>query len=216
MTGSRRIAILAFCFLQAILIAPRAAQAHEARPAYLEVKETAPTRFSLLWRTPVMASTRLPIVLTIPGVRNRKTPEIEELSDSFVERRWIDAGPEGLAGKRIEFVGLQLTITDEIWAVDNADSRFDFQPTRSAHPEHPFDSRLLNRGDDGRCSPNLVVIQVRVVPSGIESADNRIVSLDQRRKRSGVIHVASLRGGTLAFFKLLRMRHNRCHNVPSV
>lgn len=42
------------------------AQAHESRPAYLELKETAPGRFDLLWRTPVLAGMRLPIVLRIP------------------------------------------------------------------------------------------------------------------------------------------------------
>ena len=38
-----------------------AAWAHEARPAYLEIKETAPGQFSVLWRTPVLAGMRLPI-----------------------------------------------------------------------------------------------------------------------------------------------------------
>src|SRR5260370_27900265 len=66
-----------------------------------------------------------------------------------------------------------------IRAVDNTDSRFDLQPTRSTHPDHPFDSRLLNRGDDGCCSSNLVVIKVRVLPSRIEGADNCFVSSDQ-------------------------------------
>src|SRR5258705_222028 len=103
-----------------------------------------------------------------------------------------------------------------IRAVDNSDSRFDLQPTRSAHPERPFDSRLLNRGDDGCCSSKLVVIKVRVLPSRIEGADNCFVSSDQRRKRSRVVNVASLRGETRAFFKLLQMPHNRCHHVPSV
>src|SRR6202030_1415656 len=103
-----------------------------------------------------------------------------------------------------------------IRAVDNTDSRFDLQPTRSAHPEHPFDSGLLNRGDDGCCSSNLVVIKVRVLPSRIEGADNCFVSSDQRRKRSRIVDVVSLRGETLAFFKRLRMPHNRCHRVPSV
>src|SRR6266481_4407962 len=92
----------------------------------------------------------------------------------------------------------------------------DLQPTRSAHPEHPFDSRLLNRGDDGCCSSNLVVIKVRVLPSRIEGDDNCFVSSDQCRNRGRVVNVASLRGETLAFFKLLRMPHNRCHHVPSV
>ena len=89
------------------------AHAHEVRPAYLEIKETAPGQFSVLWRTPVLAGMRLPIVLKLPDdVRNLKEPVVQELTDSLVERRWIAAGPNGFAGKRIEFPGLQLTITD--------------------------------------------------------------------------------------------------------
>jgi hydrogenase/urease accessory protein HupE len=38
-----------------------------------------------------------------------------------VERRWIDAGPAGLAGRRIEFPGLQLTITDVLARVQTID-----------------------------------------------------------------------------------------------
>ena len=37
--------------------------AHETRPAYLEIKETSPNHYDILWRTPVSAGMRLPIVL---------------------------------------------------------------------------------------------------------------------------------------------------------
>lgn len=100
------------------------AWAHEARPAYLEVKETAPGRFSVLWRTPVLAGMRLPLRLSIPeDVHNMEEPTVQELADSLVERRSIDAGPDGLAGRRIEFVGLQLTITDVLVRVELLDGR---------------------------------------------------------------------------------------------
>jgi len=106
------LAIIAGVLL-ALLGASPAAQAHEVRPAYLEIKETAPGQFSVLWRTPVLAGMRLPVQLKLPeGVRNLKDPLVQELSDSLVERRWVEAGPNGFAGKRIEFPGLQLTITD--------------------------------------------------------------------------------------------------------
>ncbi len=96
-----------------LLFAFSSAQAHEIRPAYLELNESAPGEFSVLWRTPVMAGMRLPIVLKLPNdVRNLKDPVVQELTDSLVERRWIGAGPNGLAGTRIEFPGLQLTITE--------------------------------------------------------------------------------------------------------
>ena len=108
----------------ALVLGPRPAFAHESRPAYLELKETAPGRFSVLWRTPVLAGMRLPIVLHIPDdVRDVTPPTVEELADSLVERREIDAGPDGLAGRRIEFVGLQLLITDVLVRVQLHDGR---------------------------------------------------------------------------------------------
>ncbi len=110
--------------------------AHEARPAYLEIKETAPGKFSVLWRTPVLAGMRLPLVLKIPDdVKNLKAPVVQELADSLVERRWIDAGPNGLSGKRIEFAGLQLTITDVLVRVEMLDGR---NWTAIARPSQPW------------------------------------------------------------------------------
>ena len=112
------------------------AQAHEIRPAFLEIKETAPGQFSVLWRTPVMAGMRLPVVLKLPGgVRNLKNPVLQELTDSLVERHWIDAGPTGLAGKRIEFPGLQLTITDVLVRIVRLDGR---DTTLLVRPSQPW------------------------------------------------------------------------------
>jgi len=100
------------------------AWAHEARPAYLEIKETAPGQLSVLWRTPVLAGMRLPVLLRLPDdVKNLKEPAVQELTDSLVERRWVDAGPNGLAGKRIDFAGLQFTITDVLVRVELLDGR---------------------------------------------------------------------------------------------
>ena len=126
--------------LRAFLLAtmgliPLASFAHEARPAYLEIKETAPGRFAVLWRTPVLAGMRLPLVLQMPeAVRNVKPAAVEELADSLVERRWIDAGPNGLAGKRIEIVGLQYTITDAIVRVELLDGRTTQTIARPSQP----------------------------------------------------------------------------------
>ena len=119
-----------------LLLAVSVASAHEARPAYLEIKETAPGQFSVLWRTPVLAGMRLPIVLKLPDdVKNLREPNVQELADSFVERRWIDAGPNGLAGKRIEFPGLQFTITDVLVRVEMLDGR---KWTTIVHPSQPW------------------------------------------------------------------------------
>jgi hypothetical protein len=123
-----RVFVLAAVFA---VISP-SIEAHETRPAYLELKETAPGQFSVLWRTPVLAGMWLPVVLKLPDdVRDLKAPVVQELSDSLLERRWIDAGPKGLAGKRIEIAGLQLTITDALVRMETLDGR---QWTTILHP----------------------------------------------------------------------------------
>jgi len=104
----------------ALLAVAGDAFAHDARPAYLEISQTSPARYDLLWRTPVLSGMRLPVVLTLPeGVRNVTEPHTQELSDSLVERRVIEA-PDSLAGKRIEFTGLQGTIADVLVRVQLA------------------------------------------------------------------------------------------------
>src|SRR5687768_4761071 len=95
------------CMAGLIAIVPSEAWAHEARPAYLEINQTAPDRYELLWRTPLLSGQPLSVMLKLPpDVHSLGQPELREFSDSILERRLIEAG-NGLAGKRIEFVGLQ-------------------------------------------------------------------------------------------------------------
>ena len=119
-----------------LLVAVSIASAHEARPAYLEIKETAPLQYAILWRTPLLSGTRLPIALKLPSeLKPLREPSVQELADSLVERHWIDAGPSGLAGKRIVFPGLQVTITDVVVHVDLLDGR---RWTTIVHPSQPW------------------------------------------------------------------------------
>ena len=134
--AATRFRRLGAALLLAAMVGLPAAWAHEARPAYLELKETAPGQFSVLWRTPVLAGMRLPITLKMSdGVKNVQEPVVQEMADSLLERRSIDAGPGGLAGKRIEFVGLQLTITDVLVRVEMLDGR---HWTVIARPSQPW------------------------------------------------------------------------------
>jgi hydrogenase/urease accessory protein HupE len=120
------------------------AWAHESRPAYLEITETAVGRYDVLWRIPVLSGMRLPVVLRLPDdVRNVTEPAMHELSDSLVERRVIAAGGDGLAGKRVEFAGLQATITDVLVRVRLRDGR---HTTTLVHPSRPWIEVASSRG----------------------------------------------------------------------
>ena len=117
------------------LAATRPASAHEVRPAYLEITETAPGRYAVLWRTPVLSGMRLPIRLRFPdSVRDVREPLVQELTDSLLERRTIDAGESGLGGKRIDFLGLQGTITDVLVRVAMLDGTGSTTMVRPSEP----------------------------------------------------------------------------------
>ncbi|MEW6143568.1 MAG: HupE/UreJ family protein [Thermodesulfobacteriota bacterium] len=124
-----------FALLAGVFISVPFTQAHETRPAYLEIKETGPGRFSVLWRTPVLSGMRLPVILKFPdGVRDVTEPVIQELTDSLLERRVVEAESGTLAGKRIEFVGLQATITDVLVRVQTLDGVYSTTLVKPSQP----------------------------------------------------------------------------------
>lgn len=117
-----------------LLLLSSPAIAHDARPAYLEVRQTSPTRYDLLWRIPVTAGMPLPVMLRLPeGVQNVTEPSIRTLSDSLVERRVVEA-PSGLSGQRIEFPGLQGTIADVLVRVQPLGGEMTTTLVRSSQP----------------------------------------------------------------------------------
>jgi hypothetical protein len=118
---------LRHCWMMLMMLAGAAfipsCLAHETRPAYLEIKETSPDLYDVVWRTPVNAGMRLPIVLQLPSdAKNVTAPTTQELTDSLLERRSIVVAG-GFGGKRVDFVGLQGTITDVLVRVQLLDGR---------------------------------------------------------------------------------------------
>ena len=134
MIGARSPMGAIVALLLALFLSPLAS-AHEIRPAFLDLKETSPGRYDALWRTPVLSGMRLPIVLQMPAdVRNLRDPTFDQLTDSLIERRWIDAGPDRLEGQRIDFLGLQLTITDVLVRIEHLDGAHSTDIVRPARP----------------------------------------------------------------------------------
>jgi hydrogenase/urease accessory protein HupE len=111
-----------------------AVQAHESRPAYLEINQTGPNRYTVMWRTPVNAGMRLPVALRFPDeVRNVTEPRVQELNDSLVERRVIEVSG-GLVGKQVEIVGLQATIIEVLVRLERLDGTTQVTRLRPSSP----------------------------------------------------------------------------------
>lgn len=129
---SVRSAFLGIVFAALALV--QSAPAHEARPANMEVTEIAPHRYQIVWRTPLLSGMRLPVALRFSeNVRNVTEPALRELPDSLIERRIVESNG-GLAGTRIEIVGLQATITDVLVRVQMLDGTYSTTLVRPSKP----------------------------------------------------------------------------------
>jgi hypothetical protein len=90
-----------------------AASAHEVRPAYLELRETAPETYDVLWKVPGRGEDlRLGLYVELPdGCVNLSEPRASMVNNAYSER-WTIRRPKGLTGETIHIAGLSATMTD--------------------------------------------------------------------------------------------------------
>ncbi len=144
---------------------PPSAEAHESRPAYLQMRETGPGRFDVLWRTPVNSEMPLLVMLQLPkAARNVGEPVIQRLNDSTIERRRIELPGGELAGQRIDFVGLQATITDVLVRVSWLDGR---QVTEIVRPAQPW-LELSDRQSTWQVAKTYAALGIEHILMGID------------------------------------------------
>jgi hydrogenase/urease accessory protein HupE len=101
------------------LLAP-AAQAHEVRPGYLELRQTAPDTYDLLFKLPARGEEfRLALYVSLPeGTQDVAAPRTLSTGAAYVERRTIRRDG-GLAGHAIGIEGLAATFTDVLVRVQD-------------------------------------------------------------------------------------------------
>jgi len=111
----------AFLFLLLGTLPTRVA-AHEMRPAYLELRETAVDNYDVLWKVPAMGENlRLGLYVELPpGCTNVTEPRASIVSNAFLHR-WTIQRPGGLAGGTIHIAGLKATVTDVLVRVERLD-----------------------------------------------------------------------------------------------
>jgi len=112
----------------------RAAPAHEMRPGFLELRETGPETYSLLWKKPSGGEVEILIAPVIPKDCRLVTPDRQALSPGAVIVRGTLTCPGGLAGKTIAIAGLEATLTDVLVRLHHADGRLESHLLRPATP----------------------------------------------------------------------------------
>jgi hypothetical protein len=88
------------------------ARAHELRPGYLEVRQTGPETFAMLWKVPALGDLRLGLHLRLPdNCTPTSAPLRVQTVDAYTERTTLTC-PRGIEGRRIAIDGLTATLTD--------------------------------------------------------------------------------------------------------
>lgn len=86
--------------------------ADEIRPGYLELKESGPNIFSVLWKVPAKGSKRLGLYTKFPDSCQDKTkPNVQLINGDYIQR-WLIACERGLVNQTLSISGLVTTNTD--------------------------------------------------------------------------------------------------------
>jgi hypothetical protein len=111
-----------------------AARAHELRPGYLELRESEPATYTLLWKRPTGGEIEIQIAPVIPEGCRLATRDRQQLTPGAVVVRGTLACAGGLAGKTLRIDGLDTTVTDVLVRIQHADGRLESHLLRPATP----------------------------------------------------------------------------------
>lgn len=95
------------------LLASLTVQAHEVRPAYLEIKESAGSKIDVMWKQPAAGRLSLSLAPKLSSGWLTEQTARQTVTDSFLIRQWQITDPAvPLHGQKLKIDGLEKTITD--------------------------------------------------------------------------------------------------------
>lgn len=109
--------LLAALFI--LLISPAAG--HEIRPAYLQLDETAPGQFTVLWKVPAAGDRRLGLFVQFPEECKKLTEPVTTIESGAHSQRWKISCEGNLKGKAMFVDGLRTSMTDVLARITWAD-----------------------------------------------------------------------------------------------
>jgi hydrogenase/urease accessory protein HupE len=109
--------------------------AHELRPAYLELRQTTPDTFDVLWKVPAAGEDlRLALYVRLPDSCVNLSEPLGIFSSGAHLARWRVKAPHGLSGERITIDGLASTMTDVLVRLERLDGTTQVTRLTPAHP----------------------------------------------------------------------------------
>jgi hydrogenase/urease accessory protein HupE len=150
------IRLLALFALIAALWQPHAATAHESRPGYLELRETAPGHYDALWKQPANGEYALRMGPIFPADCTVAASKSEELLPGAMISRFGVTCPGGLQGRSITIAGLEMTLTDVLIRLHRRDG------TEETHLARATDTSVTFGGGGGALARSAVYLQLGI------------------------------------------------------
>lgn len=113
--------MIRLCLVLTLLIQVLAAavvRADELRPAYLAMRETGPSEFSVLWKVPGASDFRLGLYVRLPEACKSKSEPVRGMEAGAFFERWNVVCSNDMTGKEIVVDGLRTTVTDVLARIE--------------------------------------------------------------------------------------------------
>jgi hydrogenase/urease accessory protein HupE len=153
---------LAAVLLIWLVAAPAAG--HEVRPALLQISETGPGRYEVLWKQPASGQMAIRLVPHLSGGALERKPDAERLAPGFLIKIWRVEGGAPLDGQVIRIEGLSQSMTDTLVRVTRTDGGSINGVLRPAAPFGPL--RLSCRV--GAAVPAYLALGVEHILTGLD------------------------------------------------
>jgi len=109
-------------------------ESHEARPGFLEIRQTGADTYSFLWKKPSGGEVEIYIAPVIPKACRLATAGEQQLTPGALVVRSTLRCEGGIQGKTLTIDGLESTVTDVIVRVHHADGRLESHLLKPVEP----------------------------------------------------------------------------------
>lgn len=104
-----------------LVVAAVPADAHELRPAYLELREDDGGTFHVSWKTPMRGDRRLALSPEFSGEVDASSPIATRTGNGAAWQTWTMRAVEPMRGQSLRIVGLEATMTDALVRIEFSD-----------------------------------------------------------------------------------------------
>lgn len=147
--------LIALVFFGLLAAVPRA-QAHESQPAYLDLRQTGPETYAVLWKTPARPDLRGGILLQWPDGCQIEGETMRYTADGADIERYQLRVPNGLDGQAIAITGPAAALADVLAQLQRTDGSI------SVYRRTPADAALVITPAPSRWQQSLLYINTGI------------------------------------------------------